>query len=157
MNTNKTLSSANPFIVRLPFDKPVRGQENWACTVVFDVRPDGIYTGVALRSPKDIYDGNKGDQIAVGRAKAKTGWYMDWDMLTKIISIKSKTHKPEIPVALFRFWALEVAAHFIVKNINPSEHEMIFGELGIPKQFLTNDYSDWFDNKENEIVKSVYG
>jgi hypothetical protein len=157
---SKTVTSLNPFIVRLPLSETKRGVDIWAATVAFMQKEKGIYTGVALRSPKDPYDGTLGERIAVGRAaNEETGWYATWDMLSEKINV------PEIPVALYRFWAGEVAQAFVSRNIHKDCYIEVANDLGLRAEFRAEfmgymdagDYTEWFEQEEEKILKHVYG
>ena len=151
------VSAANPFIVRLPLDQKKRGVDIWSATVAFEQREDGVYTGVSLRSPKDVYDGALGDRIAIGRVQNENSWYFTWDMLPYI----SEITLPNIPVQLYRFWAPEVAWNFVERNIKENREE-IYQDLGIIDRMRVNyedswEYEAWCEKQEVAIIKHVYG
>ena len=145
---SKVISATNPFIVRLPLSEPKRNNKVWSATVAFDLRGDKIYAGVALRSPKDVYDGNFGDRIAIGRAKKKPSWC--WDISAD--GLPEEIQFPNIPVDLYRLWAIEVAFNFVIRNIR-YRYEKVLEDLGLPAVMKKGTYVE----QEAEIVQRVYG
>jgi len=149
MNTKKC-TSVNPFIVRLPLGEPLRGREGWAATVAFDVRQEyslyhSVFSGVALKSPHDVYSGLIGDRIALGRARKNCP--VSYDFLLK---------PKEVPIAFYKLLALEQVAIFVKENIHPSDPDdygRIFRDLYIPGEFLKDDYSSWLQETEEKLFK----
>lgn len=143
MNTKK-YTSVSPFIVRLPLEEPLRGREGWAATVAFEIRENAIYSGVALKSPHDVYSGVIGDRIALGRARKSH------DVSYALMK------QEEVPIVFYKFWALEQAANFVKGNIhssNPNDYGRIFRDLYIPGIFLKDDYSGWGQETEEKLFK----
>jgi len=128
----------------------------WSATVAFFRVENNWSVGVALCNPKDVFDGNRGEKIAIGRAREEAQYGKFW--MDEMFDHRIVT--PEFPITLYRFLAYEAVTQFVETEISPNLHKKIFTDLNVPEPFWNWDhktYDEWYKEQINQIIDKVYG